>query len=516
VLGIAVTGRHGTVATLTAVPVRPTFTSARGAEYSAPGGPWHEQTLDRLLVATPSRPDLLTTERDVVSTDELRALVQAVAGGLRARGVGRGDAVVWQLPNGLGPVILYWASWWLGAVAVPLHPQLTGRETDEVLRAIGGGTVLAAAELADSRLTALHGERVRAPSARPEDVAVVLTTSGSSGRPKSAIHTQRTLAYKARQFLPVHATGPEDAVLMPAPMAHLAGMLHGALHPVAVGAKAVVMETWDPERAAQRVETERVTMLFGPPLFALGVAGARRATRERVASVRLISSGGTTVTEEFARDMTDFFGAVVKRSYGSTEAPVITSSLPGDPPRRGWTTDGRVIADAEIELREPGSGRVVPDGVEGEVWLRGPELAEGYLDREQTDASFVDGWLRMWDLAVFDDGWLRVTGRSADVIIRGGANISASEVEGALEQHPAIRQAVVVGYPDDVYGERIGAFVVADEPIDRDRCVEWFAEYGLAKYKVPDRVVVVDVIPVLATFQKPDRQALRERLARGR
>jgi non-ribosomal peptide synthetase component E (peptide arylation enzyme) len=128
--------------------------------------------------------------------------------------------------------------------------------------------------------------------------------------------------------------------------------------------------------------------------------------------------------------------------------------------------------------------------------------------------SFVDGWFRTWDRAVVEEGWLRVSGRSADVIIRGGMNVSASELEAALERHPAVREAIVVGYPDDVYGERIGAFVVSDEPIDRDTCRQWFSEYGLAKYKVPDTVVVVDAIPVLTTFQKPDRAALRDRLVR--
>jgi long-chain acyl-CoA synthetase len=145
--------------------------------------------------------------------------------------------------------------------------------------------------------------------------------------------------------------------------------------------------------------------------------------------------------------------------------------------------------------------------------VRGPELAEGYLDPEQTDAAYVDGWFRTWDVGELDEGWLRIVGRLTDIIIRGGANVSAAEVENVLERHPSIRQAVVVGYPDVVYGERIGAFVVSDEPVDRAWCVDWFARAGLAKYKVPDRVEVVDSIPVLATFQKPDRAQLRDRMA---
>jgi cyclohexanecarboxylate-CoA ligase len=378
-----------------------------------------------------------------------------------------------------------------------------------VLAQLDRPTVLDAGDTSAPLLEAMHGAPVRASAAAPDDVAVVLTTAGSSGRPKSVIHTQRTLAYKARQLPTLHGTGLHDAVLVPAPLAHLAGMFHAVLHPVAAGVKAVVMDGWDGERGLDLVRSERVTMLFGPPVFALGIAGAPGFSPDAVASVRLIAGGGTTITADFAREMSATFGAVVKRTYGSTEAPFFTTSFPGDPVERGWTTDGRVVPGGQLELRDPVSGALDEGASEGEVWLRGPELAEGYLDREQTDAAFVDGWFRTWDLATLDDGWLRVTGRSTDLIIRAGANISASEVEGALEQHPAIRQAVVVGYPDDVYGERIGAFVVADEPVDRQWCVDWFAEYGLAKHKVPDRVVVVDAIPVLATFQKPDRNALR-------
>jgi len=446
-----------------------TFVNPLEAHYSRRGGPWFEQTLGRLLLEMQSRPDAIVSSTRVFGSDDLVRDAQRVAGGLRARGVGRGDAVAWQLPNGVDPIVLYWATWWLGAIAVPLHPDVSAREADTVFArvvptvtiAAPGARALTRADTvvvdADGLVEALPGDAVTAPSCRPSDVAVLLTTSGSSGRPKTVIHTHRTLAYKARQISTVHATGPADVVLMPAPIAHLAGMLHGALHPVATGAKAVVLQRWDAERALHLVHTHRVTMLFGPPVYALGIMSAPGFRREDVSTVRLVSSGATTITEEYARQVADAFGAVVKRTYGSTEAPVVTSSLPGDPPERGWTTEGRVIADAELEVRDPVSREPLPDGEEGELWLRGPELAEGYLDQEQTDAAFVDGWFRTWDLARFDDGWLRVSGRSEDVIIRGGMNVSASEIEAALERHPGVREAIVVGYPDDVYGERIGA-----------------------------------------------------------
>jgi cyclohexanecarboxylate-CoA ligase len=502
--------------------IEPTFSNPKEAEYSRPGGPWCDQTLPRLLSETPPRPDLLRAGDATLGTDELRARVCAIAGGLRARGVGHGDVVTWRGHNGLEPVLLSWASWWLGAAAVPVHPQATAAEWRAVLAPVPAATEIRF-EPGDL-LTDLHDEPVTEPAASPADVALVVTTSGSSGVAKSVIHTHRTLAYKARQIRDVHRTGPGDAILVPAPLAHFAGMLHGVLHPVATGAKAVLMERWDATRALALVRDEHVTMLFGPPVYALGIVAEPDFSREAVSSVRVISSGGTTITEDFAHRMSEEFGAVVKRTYGSSEAPTITSSFPGDPPEQGWATDGRAIGDVELEVRDPASGARRADGEEGELWVRGPELAEGYLDREQTDAAFVDGWFRTWDRAVLDRGWLRVVGRSADVIIRGGTNVSVSEVENALARHPAVREAVVVGYPDATYGERIGAFVVVDDavsrrvggaPVDRPACVTWFAETGVAKYKVPDRVVVLDEVPVLDSFQKPDRAGLRRRLVEG-
>jgi acyl-CoA synthetase (AMP-forming)/AMP-acid ligase II len=351
---------------------------------------------------------------------------------------------------------------------------------------------------------------VPSPSARPDDPAVLLTTSGSSGTPKTVVHAQRSLAHKARQLSVLHGTTPDDAVLVPAPLSHMAGVLHAVMHPVGTGVKAVLMAKWDPEEALELVQRERVTMLFGPPIFALGIASATGFSSEAARSVRLVSSGATAISEAYVHRVEELFGAHVKRTYGSTEAPIACTTLPGDDPARGWTTDGRPVPGVELELRDPDDGTVLSDGGPGEIWLRGPELCDGYLDAEQTARTFVDGWMRTRDLGHLDDeGFLTVVGRVSDFIIRGGMNISAREVEDALERHPAVAQAVVLGFADDVYGERVAAFVVSDTAIDRDDCVEWFREIGVAKYKVPDRVVRLDEMPVLSTYQKPDVNALR-------
>jgi len=164
-------------------------------------------------------------------------------------------------------------------------------------------------------------------------------------------------------------------------------------------------------------------------------------------------------------------------------------------------------------VADPATGRFLGPDQPGELWVQGPELFSGYVDAAQTAACVTDGWFRTGDLATLDpDGWLTIVGRIKDVIIRAGENISATEVEAVLEAHPTVRQAVALGEPDDRLGERVCALVTTAGPFDLDDCRAWFAERGVARYKTPERVVVLDALPLLASG-KPDRVALRARLA---
>jgi len=262
------------------------------------------------------------------------------------------------------------------------------------------------------------------------------------------------------------------------------------------------MARWDPERALQLVEAEAISFMIGPPTFFVQLMAAPGFAPARVESLRLVSSGGAGVTPSFVAEATARLGARVKRSYGSTEAPTITSSTSRDSARRAAETDGRPVDQCELHL--------APDG---ELWLRGPELFAGYADPVETREAVTRGWFRTGDLATVDrSGWLTIVGRKKDVIIRAGENIAAAEVEEALVAHPAVREAVAVGYPDAQLGERVCAFVISDAPFDLEDCRAWFAERGIARFKTPERVVRVDALPVLAAG-KVDRAALKERAA---
>jgi acyl-CoA synthetase (AMP-forming)/AMP-acid ligase II len=425
--------------------------------------------------------------------------VATMAGALRAEGVEPGDVVVWQLPNSDEAALLYRACWRLDAVAAPVHHRATPEElatiVDRVAPRLVVGRHLEMGIPVDDVSTTLSGP------------AAILFTAGSSGAPKGVRHTRVGLAYKAALMVDVHGLTPDDAVLMPAPMAHVSGLLNGVLVPGAVPCRTVWMERWDPELALVHIESARITFMVGPPTFFVSLWQAPGFAPERVASLRLISSGGAGVTEAFCREATDRLGARVKRTYGSTEAPTIATSLDSDPVEMGWRTDGHAIGDVGLRI----------DDATGELLVLGPELFAGYLDERETREAFTpEGWFRTGDLATIDaDGWLTITGRLKDVIIRGGENIATGEVESVLEAHPAVSHAVAVGYPDDLMGERVCAFVVATEPFDLDACRAWFAQQGVAKFKTPERVVQVDTLPLLVTG-KPDRVELRKRAAAER
>ena len=416
--------------------------------------------------------------------------VGAVAGGLRERGVKRGDYVVWQRRNDEAGVLLYRACWRLGAIAVPLHHQAGPADVERMVASLDG----------DARVVedVPNGQPVIAADASPDDIAVVLFTSGSSGAAKAVRHTHAALAYKARLMVGVHGLTRTDAVLMPAPLAHISGLLNAVLVCGAAPFRAVLMAKWDPDEALMLIERERVTFMVGPPTFFIDLMGASHFAPEHVSSLRLISSGGAGVTPAFCEEATDRLGARVKRAYGSTEAPTVTTSAVDDPADRGWTSDGRVVGRAELRL-----------GPASELWVRGPELFAGYIDAAQTAAAMTDdGWFKTGDAATLDDdGWVTITGRLGQVIIRGGENISVTEVEQVLEAHPAVRHAVVVAYPDPRLGERVAAVVVADRGFDVEACAAWFADRGVARYKTPERVLVVAALPVL-TSGKPDRRAI--------
>lgn len=470
-------------------------------------------TLDALLAAAPARDDLVVDDSGRFSTGDVQDRVRTVAAALAARGAGPGDRVAFRLPTCLDSVVTYRACWRVGAVAVALHPAAGPHQLSEALDQSRPAVMIAdpglppipgAHPVAMDDLTSEAGgiaARPPAGAAADDADAAVMFTSGSTGAPRGVVHTHGSLAYKTVQLTEAHGLTPDDCALVPSPLAHVAGLLHGVLMPGASAMKTVLMARWDPAEALELIERESVTYMVGPPTLFTTLMDCDAFGEARTATLRMISCGGAGVTPAFCRRAAASLGAVVKRSYGSTEAPTIATSRFDDPPDRMILTDGRAFGEARFRV----------DG-SGELWVAGPELARGYLDPVDTEAAFVDGWFRTGDLATLDGGWVTITGRLGDRIIRSGENVSAAEVEQHLEAHPAVLQAAAVAEPDDRLGERVAAFVVAPDGFDLNACRAWFARRGAARFITPERIEVVEELPVLASG-KVDRMRLAARLS---
>jgi cyclohexanecarboxylate-CoA ligase len=511
------------------VELRTTYRQPQAARYRSPGGAWDVPTLDALL--SPPRPAgaLAVVDGDLrLDAAGLERRVASMAGGLASLGVGRGDVVAWQLPNWWEALVLFRACWRCGAVAAPLHHQVGGAEVARVLADLQPKVAFGSPGLPLTGLVDAVGVRAgdarfdqvldsspmtaTAPSIRGSDIAVVLFTSGSTGHPKAVLHTHRGLAYKARSMTRAHGLTPDDVALMPSPLAHVSGLLNAVLVPGSAAMAVVLMEKWDAARGVRLAGEHRATFMIGPPTLFLGMMDVP-GYRDRVEHLRLVSCGATGVTPEFIDAARQGLGAMVKRTYGSTEAPTVTTSSWEDPADRARDTDGHPVGAAEVRVVEPGTGRALPAGRRGEVLVRGPELFVGYGEAAQTREAVRRGWFATGDLGTLDpDGWLTIVGRLKELIIRGGENIASAEVERVLELHPEVRQAVVVGCPDRRLGERVAAFVVGSARIDVDECRRWFAAQGVARFKSPEVVVHLDEIPVLGVG-KPDRPVLRRRAA---
>src|SRR5262249_39990134 len=263
-----------------------------------------------------------------------------------------------------------------------------------------------------------------------DDAAVVLWTSGTTSDPKGVVHTHQSLRVEAGTIASAHAMRPGEALLLPMPVTHVAGLTYGILLPVTSAIATVSMDAWEPGRALHLVEQESIAVMISTPVFMRTMIDHPNFEATDRGSVRLFSLGGAGVAPSMVREGAAAFDCWCKRTYGSTEYPTLTTGKLGDPPERDATTDGRLIGDAELRIVDPETLVDVAPGTPGELLARGPEMFRGYLDRALDTDSFVDdGWFRTGDLATYDGMYLTIVDRLKDVIIRGGENVSALEVE---------------------------------------------------------------------------------------
>ena len=512
----------------------PTHPSPLGDAYRR-AGHWRGETLWRVFETTAARlrGRVALVDGDARPTfDALASLATRVAAGLAALGVRAGDVVSVQLPNWHETIVADLAIARLGAVLNPVLPIHRERELGFLLREAGSRVLVVPGRHRDCdhqdlvaavRLDAPALEHVvvvreapragahawdaltasggppHAPATDADAVALLLYTSGTTADPKGVLHTHETLLAEGRSLGPVHGITDADVTLMPSPLGHISGIVHALLVPSVFGARAVLMERWDPARALSLIAAERVTYMVGAPTFLRDLATHPELARHDVSSFRLFSCGGADVDPTLVRDAATRLGCVAKRVYGSSEFPTVTTTGPDDPPARRIDSEGRPIGAAEIRLVDD-AGEPVGAGVEGEVLARGPECFVGYRVAALNAETFTpDGWLRTGDLGVVDaEGFLRISGRKKDIIIRKGENISAREVEDLIATHPAVAEVAVVGVPDPAAGE-IACAVIRLRPSTTaptlDDLVAHLLAQGLSKRKLPERLELVPDFP---------------------
>jgi cyclohexanecarboxylate-CoA ligase len=392
-------------------------------------------TLDGLLAAAPARHDLVVDSRGSFSSAEVERRTRAVAAALTARGVVPGDRVAFRLPIGVDAVVTYRTCWRIGTVAVALHPAGGSQQLARALEqarpvvTIAGSdfpTASGAEAIAMDDLTSSGGDLSTVPTGTAaDDDAVAMFTSGSTGVPRGVVHTHSSLAHKVVQLTEAHGLTRHDCALVPSPLAHVAGLLHGILIPGASGMKTVLMTRWDPIEALALIERESITYMVGPPTLFTTLMDCDGFEASRVATLRMISCAGAGVTPDFCRRAAATLDVAVKRSYGSTEAPTIATSRFDDPPERMVLTDGRAFGDSRLRV-----------DASGELWVTGPELARGYLDPADTETAFVDGWFRTGDLA--RGGTMVIVGISMDYPRLDTSRMILNElvVTGAYEYDP--------------------------------------------------------------------------------
>ena len=506
-------------------------------------GWWQRETcadaLRRIAAEDPDRLLIIDGETRLIAAD-LHDKAVRLAHAMLAR-FAPGSTVSFMLPNWHEAALIYMAATMAGMVAHPILPSLRDHDLRFMLADIGSRMIFVPssfrghdyaamlARVADAieappEVVVVRGDAgphtpfaslfdaaatAPLPVLDPDDVRMVMYTSGTTGRPKGVMHTHNSINALIRQIGRHWLIEPGDRFLVPSPISHIGGSIYAFETPLLLGATAILMESWDPDAAVEIMVRERCTHMAGATPFLQHLLAAARKADTRLPDLKLFICGGASVPPALIREAAGYFErAVVSRVYGSTEVPVTTV---------GVIDRGDIDHAAETDGR-PGiaSVKVAEDG---EIRARGPQMLVGYVHAEDEAGAFdEEGYYRTGDQGRLVDGdCLVVTGRIKDLIIRNGENISPKEIEDLLVSHPGIQEIAIVGVPDARTGERAVAVIVPRDGAAPDvaALAEFLAGFGVARFKYPEGVALWDALPK-NDAGKVLKQGIRARLVAER
>ena len=461
-----------------------------------------------------------------------------LANWMLAKGIESGDRIAFQLPGWCEFTVIYLACLKIGAVSVPLLPSWREAELVWVLnkcqakmffaptlfkqtrpvdlilplqnqlpqlQQIVGVDKLAPAtsSLSLSQIIADNTPLTTAITTHGDELAAVLFTSGTEGLPKGVMLTHNNILASERAYCARLNLTWQDVFMMPAPLGHATGFLHGVTAPFLIGARSVLLDIFTPDACLALLEQQRCTCMLGATPFVYDLLNLLEKQPADLSALRFFLCGGTTIPKKVARECQQL-GIKLLSVYGSTESSPHAVVNLDDPLSRFMHTDGYAAAGVEIKVVDD-ARKTLPPGCEGEEASRGPNVFMGYFDEPELTARALDeeGWYYSGDLCRMDEaGYIKITGRKKDIIVRGGENISSREVEDILLQHPKIHDACVVAMPDERLGERSCAYVVLKAPhhsLSLEEVVAFFSRKRVAKYKYPEHIVVIEKLPRTAS-----------------
>lgn len=515
----------------------PVLLAPRMASMKA-AGLWRDETINDFVAQALARfpdktavvayaSDAATPQR--LSYRELDRRAGLIARNLAACGVGRGDVVTYQLPNCWEFIALALACAKIGAVANPVMPIFRQHELDFMLN-FGESKVFIvpkcfrgfdyeamAREMLPglphlARLVVLGGEGpdsfdavlmredtppLSGPGIGPDDVLLLMYTSGTTGEPKAVMHTSNTLFSNLHAYIEVMELSDADIVLGASPMAHLTGYGYLAMIPLILNATTVLQDIWDPKRALEIVRAENVTFSMASAAFVADLCLAVENGAESAPSFTRFNCAGAPIPPVVIERAWKLMGLRVSSAWGMTECGAVTVTEPARALEKSGVSDGRPLPGIEVKVVDA-NGLPLPAGETGSLRIRGASLFGGYLKRPHLNATDADGWFDTGDLAFLDtEGYLRINGRSKDLVIRGGENIPVIEIENLLYKHPAVMTCAVVGFPDQRLGERVCAFVSLKPgaSLSFTDLTAYFETQKVARQYFPERLEIVDSLP---------------------